>query len=340
MTQYNSPLKESAGVYAYLLYDATLKTVLGGVENEELFIEIIEFLIPGKHISKIKKLDKEKHGLVVSEKVTIFDLLCQDADTGEEFLVEVQNAPDKTFKDRALYYSLVPVREQLERKLLSTLPPENEEKEEEEAVRRKMDYSIKPVYVISLVNFNLEHESPKALEDGYVSRYELRNGRNGELMTKALNFIFVEMARLPYRKDEYARCKNRLERFIFTFKYMHTFVEFPKEFESDPMLEKLSKAAELANMSVLQREQYDTVMKDELARLSEINTAREMGREEGHEEGREEVREEWRKKNVEIVKNMLSKGLDFPTISEYLNLSEEEISALLSGEAVQSCKFG
>ena len=44
MTQYNSPLKESAGVYAYLLYDATLKTVLGGVENEELFIEIIEFL--------------------------------------------------------------------------------------------------------------------------------------------------------------------------------------------------------------------------------------------------------------------------------------------------------
>ena len=109
-------MKESAGKFACLLYDSTLKAVLGVPENEELFIEILEFLIPGKKISSITFDNKEKHGLVISEKVVIFDLLCQDKDTGEEFLVEVQNAPDKTFKDRALYYSLVPVREQLEKK--------------------------------------------------------------------------------------------------------------------------------------------------------------------------------------------------------------------------------
>ena len=85
-------MEESAGVFACLLYDSTLKTVLGGVENEDLFIEILQLLIPGKRISSIRSADKEKHGLVVSEKVVIFDLLCQDADTGEEFLVEVQNA--------------------------------------------------------------------------------------------------------------------------------------------------------------------------------------------------------------------------------------------------------
>ena len=102
--------------YACLLYDSTLKTVLGSVEDERLYIEIIEFLLPGKHISSVTKLEKEKHGLVVSEKVVIFDLLCKDDITGEEFLVEVQNAPDGTYKDRALYYSLVPIREQLEKK--------------------------------------------------------------------------------------------------------------------------------------------------------------------------------------------------------------------------------
>ena len=116
MTKSLSPLEESAGRYACLLYDSTVKTVLGVQENEDLLIEILQFLIPGKRISSITVGNKEKHGLVVSEKVVIFDLLCRDADTGEEFLVEVQNAPDKTFKDRALYYSLVPVREQMEKK--------------------------------------------------------------------------------------------------------------------------------------------------------------------------------------------------------------------------------
>ena len=108
MTKSLSPLEESAGRYACLLYDSTVKTVLGVQENEDLLIEILQFLIPGKRISSITVGNKEKHGLVVSEKVVIFDLLCRDADTGEEFLVEVQNAPDKTFKDRALYSELQP----------------------------------------------------------------------------------------------------------------------------------------------------------------------------------------------------------------------------------------
>ena len=109
-------MEESAGKFACLLYDSTLKTVLGSVANEKLYIEIIEFLLPGKHIDKVTKLDKEKHGLVIAEKTVIFDLLCRDADTGEEFLVEVQNASDPTFKDRVLYYSTVPLREQMEKK--------------------------------------------------------------------------------------------------------------------------------------------------------------------------------------------------------------------------------
>lgn len=287
MSTYKSPMEEAEGVFACLLYDSTLKTVLEGVENEGLFIEMIEFLIPGKHIASITRANKEKHGLVLSEKVVIFDLLCKDADTGEEFLVEVQNAFDKTYRDRTLYYSLVPVREQLERKQKAGAGAEEGAGSKEE-LRRKMDYSIRPIYVISLVNFDVAHVSPETLEDGYVSRYELRSGKSGELMTEALNFVFVEMARLPYAKDEYDKCRNRLERFIFAFKYMHTFVEFPDSFRSDSMLGMLAEAAELANMSVLKREEYDTAMKDEFARLVENNFAREEGYAEGVEKGREE----------------------------------------------------
>ena len=300
-------MNESAGKFACLLYDSTLKAVLGVPENEELFIEILEFLIPGKKISSITFDNKEKHGLVVSEKVVIFDLLCQDKDTGEEFLVEVQNAPDKTFKDRALYYSLVPVREQLEKK----------QAEESSERRGKMDYSIRPIYVISLLNFNLDHESPDALEDGYVSRYNLRNIRNGESMTDAINFIFVEMGRLPYSKDEKDKCKSRLEKFIFTFKFMHTFEEFPPEFKGDSMLEKLAKASKLANMSVLQREEYDKAMKDEFARLVENNFAREEGRAEGAS-----------LRNIEIAKAMKAEKMEVALIAKLTGLSQEQVEAL------------
>ena len=303
MTKSLSPLEESAGRYACLLYDSTVKTVLGVQENEDLLIEILQFLIPGKRISSITVANKEKHGLVVSEKVVIFDLLCRDADTGEEFLVEVQNAPDKTFKDRALYYSLVPVREQMEKK----------QAEVGKGRKNKMDYSIKPVYVICLLNFNLEHESPDALEEGYVCRYELRNARNGEMMTEAINFIFVEMDRLPYAKDEDAKCRNRLEKFIFALKYMHTFEQFPPEFRDDSMLGRLAEASELANMSVIQREEYDKAMKDEFARLVENNFAREEGRAEG---------------KAEIAKAMLAEGMEPALIIKFTGLSAEEVDSL------------
>jgi len=63
-----------------------------------VLIQILELLIPGKRISSIAFTNKEKHGLVISEKVVNFDLLCTDAETGEEFLVEVQNAPQNSPK--------------------------------------------------------------------------------------------------------------------------------------------------------------------------------------------------------------------------------------------------
>ena len=304
----SKPLAEdNAGRYACLLFDSTLKTVLGTAENEKLFIEMLEFLLPGKHISSLSPINKEYHGFVNSEKRVTFDLLCRDDDTGEEFLVEVQNAPSDSYPDRVLYYSYYPLREQLAKKDLKLL----EKKEDVE--RGRMDYSLKPVYVISFVNFKLNHESGEAMEEDYVSRYELRNRRNGEILTKAINFVFIEMERLPFGKDEWGKCRTRMERFVFAFKYMHTFEEFPAILAQDPMLGDMAEAAKLANMPIDQLNEYEKNMRTELDRLSEINTAKRIGREEG---------------KVEIAKKLLSDGVPTKKIAEYTGLSSEEIAAL------------
>ena len=105
------------GRYAFLLFDSTMKVVIFNPENEKLLIQILELLLPGKHISGITFTDKEKHGLVISEKVVNFDMLCKDEDTGEEFLVEVQNAAQDSFQDRVLSYATYPIREQMGRRL-------------------------------------------------------------------------------------------------------------------------------------------------------------------------------------------------------------------------------
>ena len=299
--------EEMKGRYACLLYDSTMKTVLGTARNESLFIDIIELLIPGKHVSSLKMLNKEYHGFVNSEKSVTFDLLCTDEDTGEEFLVEVQNAEEQTYRERMLYYSYFPIREQLEKKALKALQK-----------KAKMDYSLKPVYVISLLNFSLKHESEEDLEDGYISRYELRNSRTVESFTSALNFVFLEMGRLPFEADEEERCRTRLEKFVFAFKYMHTFTEFP--FMEDPMLGKLASAAELANLPVERLNKYEKDMITELDR--------ELQKEFAVEKGREEERAKHHAEILQIAKNFLTLGLSVEDVARNTGLSPEEISSI------------
>lgn len=292
--------EETKGRYACLLFDSTMKTVLGTAANEDLFIDIIEFLIPGKLISSLKLLNKEHHGFADSEKSVTFDLLCVDKDTGEEFEVEVQNAEEESYRDRMLYYSYFPIREQLaeKRKRFLKNPKQN-----------RMDYSIKPVYLISLLNFALKHDSDDALEEDYISRFEIRNGRNSEVLTRSLNFVFVEMDRLTYMKDQYDLCKTRLERLIFSIKYMHTFEEFPEHFREDPMLEKLANAAELANLPAGKLKQYEQAMITELDRQLQLEFAEKKGKE-------------------EVARNMLAKDLDPGLVAECTGLTAAEIASL------------
>lgn len=305
MTKPLAPIGQ--GRYAFLLFDSTFKVVICNPENEKLLIQILELLIPGKRISSIAFTNKEKHGLVISEKVVNFDLLCTDAETGEEFLVEVQNALQNSFQDRVLSYSTYPIREQMGKRLARIREGEKLD---------KMDYSLKPVYVISLINFTLNHESLAALEEGYICRYELRNRHNAELMTPSLNFVFLEMGRMALGPDDEDKCNTLLEKFIYSMKYMHLLAEQPKSF-TEPLLNGLYRATELATMPIETRENYDQSMRTELDRIAEIDFARKEGEARGVA-----------KEKASIAKAMLAKNFDEDVVMEVTGLSKEELEKL------------
>ena len=318
MTKKND-IRMGAGKYAYLLSDATFKVVVCTPENERLLIEILELLIPGKHIQSITFINKEQHGLVVSEKNVTFDLLCKEEGTGEEFLVEVQNREQKSFRDRMLVYATYPIREQMELRAQQI---------REGMVSDPMDYSLKPVYVVSMVNFPLAHENEMALEHGYISRYELRNGRNGELMTPSLNFVYLELDRLKLKPSEPEKCQNLLERFVFSLRYMHTLKDKPASFEDD-LLDRLFTATELASMTVTTRQNYDKVMWTEIDQIATMTFAKEKAEAEGLAEGLAKGLAKGRtEERRRICIGLIKAGVTDDVIASSTGLTQEEIAAL------------
>lgn len=322
------------GRYAFLLADAAFKVVVCTPENEKLVIEILELLLPGKHISGITFVNKEFHGLVIEEKSSTFDLLCTDKDTGEEFLVELQNEEKDSFADRMVYYTTFLIREQMALKIKRVREAVEAQMKRGDKPRRvdSMDYRLTPVYLLSLVDFALDHERDDALEDDYISRYGVQNRRNGETLTECLNLVFLEMGRLKLGPDEKDKCRNLLERFIFSMKYMHLLKERPAGFD-DPLLVDLYKASELATMTVNRRQNYDKIMTTELDRMCEISFAFKKGKAEGEAigEARGEARGEAcgrAKEKAEMAKALKELGDSDDKIALVSGLSPEEIAAL------------
>ena len=292
--------------YTSILNDEAFKVFLTNPSNKDLLILLVEFLLPGKKIKTLTLDDKEQHVLSISDKNCTFDVYCT-TDTKERLIIEMQFEAQASFQDRMLYYSTYPIRSQIiERsmKLKEGRPHKG---------RAKMDYRLDPVYVISFLNFQLRHDSGETLDDnGLVSRYEIRNGRSGELMTRALNFVFVELGRLKFGPDEKDKCRNLHEQLAFSLKYGHLLKERPEGFD-DPLLRRLFDATDYAMMSDEQQQIINQIMTTEIDIIARRNYA---------------IEQAMAKEKAEIAKNLLDLGLDIEIIKKGTGLSEEEIKAL------------
>ena len=298
--------------FANILFDETFKIVVGAPGNEPLLIRLIETLIPGKKIRFLERLDKENHGLVISDKNTTFDLFCT-SEAGEQFIVEMQFAEQETYRERMLFYATYPLRAQMDARIRAVERLSG-------ITRDRMDYSLHPVYVLSMLNFSLPHEGDEALEEGLVSRFSIRNDGNGEMMTDALHFIYLELGRLGRKKGEEALCRTPLERLAYSLKYMHMLDERPNGFDDD-LQQMLFTATELAGMTQEQRQEYDKTMTTKIDIIEQQETARKRGLEEGMEKGRLEGL-------LDVAGKMRAEGLPAELICRMTGLSAEQLKAL------------
>ena len=310
--------------YISLLTDFGFKRIFGTKPNKDLLINFLNSLFEGfQVITDVKYLNSERVGDVFAERKAIFDVYCEN-ERGEKFIVEMQNAFQKFFKDRSLFYSTFPIREQA---------PKGTD----------WDFKLERVYTVALLNFDMEESAFDANEMNHD--VGLLDKKTHKVFNDKLTFKYVEIAKFNKTEDELV---TLYDKWLYVLKNLSRLDERPAALK-EKVFSKLFEEAEIAKFTPAELKEYEDSLKAYRDIKNSLDTALEQGREEGRKEGwkegqaeglakgREEGREEGLAKGrkegraegiIDIAKKMLLAGMDIDTIAEMTGLSKSEIEKL------------
>lgn len=294
--------------YISLLTDFGFKRIFGTKPNRDLLVNFLNSLFDGEQvITDVRYLNSEHIGDVYAERKAIFDVYCEN-ERGEKFIVEMQNAYQRHFKDRSLFYSTFPIREQA---------PKGTD----------WNFELNHVYVVALLNFDLKEESFDVVD--ITHDVGLLDKKTLKVFNDKLSFKYVEVAK--FNKSE-AELVTLYDKWLFALKNLPSLHKRPDSFK-EMIFNRLFEEAEIARFSPQELHEYEDSLKAYRDIKNSIDTALELGREQGHEQGVEEGLAKGRAEGLaegraEIAVAMLAKGMDIDTISELTGLSMEEVKAL------------
>ena len=294
--------------YISLLTDFGFKRIFGTTPNKDLLINFLNSLFEGFQVIKdVKYLNSEHVGDVYAERKAIFDVYCEN-ENGEKFIVEMQNAYQKYFKDRSLFYSTFPIREQA---------PKGAD----------WNFKLDHVYTVALLNFDLSEEAFD--KDDINHDVGLLDKKTHKVFNDKLSFKYVEIAKFDKTEDELV---TLYDKWLYVLKNLSRLDKRPAALK-EKIFSKLIGEAEIAKFTPTELKEYEDSLKAYRDVKNSIDTALEKGREEGRAEGRAEGRVEGREegknlKAIQIAKKMLAAGMDIDTIINMTDLSKSEIEKL------------
>lgn len=295
--------------------DFGFKYLFGTPMNKELLIGFLNALFHGTYIIKdLTYLNGEQLGIRKEDRRAIFDVYCE-TENGEKFIVEMQNVFQQFFKDRSVYYSTFPIREQ--------------------AKRGDWDYRLESVYTVGILNFVFDED--KNSKDYFHHEVKLMDVNTKKVFYDKLTFIYLELPKFTKTEDE---LETLFEKWIFVLKNLSRLLERPAALQ-ERVFNRLFEAASIARFTPKQLREYEDSVKAYRDIVNAVNTARKEGREEGLEEGLKEGLEKGlkegleaglkkgrEKEKMEIVRKMKSDGLSDDMIAKYTGLPIEEIERI------------
>ena len=265
------------------MVDVAFKQIFGQEKNKRLIKELLEYVFNVK-ITELAFVNVEHPGETKADRSAVFDLQCSSEQIGD-FIVEVQVREQAHFDKRSLYYSTFPIKAQ--------------------APKGDWDYDFKPVYFLGLLNFSLP--SIKGNPDECIHRYSIRNNKTNEQLTDSLQFVFMEVKKFNKPKE---LCKSFVEKFLYYFKNLPTFVDKP-DTQNDSYFEELVAAAEYSNMTKAEKEAYNRRMKVRWDNYAADKFAREKATKESQ---------------IQIARNLLAMGLSVEQAAQGTGLAIEEVA--------------
>lgn len=235
-------------------------------------------------------LKSEHLGTSEVDRKAIFDLYCEN-EKGEKFIVELQKTKQNFFKDRTVYYSTFPIREQ--------------------AKRADWNYELKAVYTIAIPDLVFDEDK----NDHSKFRYDIKltDTETKEVFYDKLTFIYLEMPKFNKTVEE---LETRFDKWLYVIRNLNQLEKVPDKLR-ERVFEKLFETAEIATFTPDQVRSYEDSLKYYRDMKNSLDTAREEGLIEGIEKGIEKV-----------AGNMVKKGIPMEIISETTGLTVHQVERL------------
>ena len=253
------PVNEWKELYIDPRTDFGFKYLFGTPMNKELLIGFLNAIFHGTHtVTDLTYLNGEKLGIRKEDRRAIFDVYCE-TESGEKFIVEMQNVFQQFFKDRSVYYSTFPIREQ--------------------AKRGDWDYRLESVYTVGILNFVFDED--KNSKDYFHHEVKLMDVNTKKVFYDKLTFIYLELPKFTKTEHE---LETLFEKWVFVLKNLSRLLERPAALQ-ERVFNRLFEAASIARFTPKQLREYEDSVKAYRDIVNAVNTARK----EGHEEEKIEI---------------------------------------------------
>ena len=272
--------------------DFGFKKIFGEEASKPLLIDFLNALLPQPTpIVDLAFKNTEQLGQSEADRKAIYDIYCEN-ENGEKFIVELQKARQNYFRERTIFYSTFPIREQGEKSV--------------------WNYNLKAVYCVGILDFTFNDYENETEKSEVVHTIKLKN-QHGKTFYEKLTYIYLEM---PNFKQEEDQLVTRLDQWLYFIKHLEDFQNIPDIFK-DEVFTKAFEKAELAKFGQAELDSYENSLKIYRDLKGVIDTAFDEGKLEGKIEGK-----------MEVAKTLKESGVPIDIIGKATGLSETEIEKL------------
>ena len=223
-------------IYINPFTDFGFKKIFGEEASKPLLMDFLNALLPlNNKITDLSFKNTEQLGQTDADRKAIFDIYCEN-ERGEKFIVELQKAKQNYFKERTIYYSTFPIREQGEKGI--------------------WNYNLKAVYCVGILDFKFDDYENEPEKSEVLHTIELKN-QHGKKFYDKLTYIYLEMPNFNKTEGELI---TRLDQWLYFIKHLEDFETIPTIFR-DAVFTKAFEKAELARFGQAELDNYENSLK-------------------------------------------------------------------------------